>query len=421
MPGLGGLHDHRQQPPVRPSWVRISAVALFLTLGNWSFAQSGDPFPMELGHGLMVGAVDDTTAILQSRLTSTERLVDPRWSGVLGIGGIARFEVAAGADFKNSIRTAWLAALPENDYIVKIKVEGLRPETRYHFRLVYGPDKSRFKKSPSASFTTLGGRTGQVEGLLQLCGRHLHELQLLPLLGARFPTTLQWTGQGARLPGAGIHPGLGARLLRGFGRQRLLRRPGSRPRYERTGGDAAPTADEAPGAVLAAKVPGSVRPSGHLLVERRSRLPVQRLRSGQSGPHPNLCPGQDTGAYPKENLYPKHSGSGSCSFPRTGGPDVPGTVSRRRSTGLRYGDLLHAKSEPGPADLDRGGTRLPQPQRLSRRSPEDDLGEGTEGLAQANPAGERRHLQGPSLRDSHGGTRQWLEAGQPHQPRWIPI
>ena len=135
---------------------RIPALVLFLALGNSGFSQSQDPFPVELGHGLMAGSVGDASAILQSRLTSTERLVDNRWSGVLGIEGISRFEVATGADFKNPIRTAWLAALPENDYIVKVKVEGLRPETRYHYRLVYGPDKSRLKKSTAATFTTLG-------------------------------------------------------------------------------------------------------------------------------------------------------------------------------------------------------------------------------------------------------------------------
>ena len=177
---------------------------------------------MELGHGLTVGAVDETSAILQSRLTSTNRLVDPRWSGVLGIEGVARFEVAAGADFKDPIRTEWLAALPENDYIVKVKVEGLRPETRYRYRLVYGPDKSRLEKSAAAAFTTLGGQTGQ--GAYSFAISTCMHYSKFHYTGSGSQTALQRTGQGAGLPGVGVHPGLGARFLRGSGRQRLLRR-----------------------------------------------------------------------------------------------------------------------------------------------------------------------------------------------------
>ena len=291
----------------RSGWVRISAVALFLTLGNWSFAQSGDPFPMELGHGLMVGAVDDTTAILQSRLTSTERLVDPRWSGVLGIGGIARFEVAAGADFKNSIRTAWLAALPENDYIVKIKVEGLRPETRYHFRLVYGPDKSRFKKSPSASFTTLGGRTGQVS----------YSFAVATCMNYSF---FHYSGHGSQPPYSGPDKELGYPGLASI----LALEPdffvglGDNVYYD------VPGADQ--------DMRGRAETQHQLRMKHQEQFSQQRFldlfarvgtywmkddhdyRFNDSDPfNPvriQIYDGSDTGTYPKENLYPKHSGSG---------------------------------------------------------------------------------------------------------------
>ena len=76
----------------------------------------------ELAQGVMVGEVGVDSAILQSRLTSTETLIDRRWSGILGVEGYARFEISVHPDLKDAVRTDWLQAKPENDYIVKLKV-----------------------------------------------------------------------------------------------------------------------------------------------------------------------------------------------------------------------------------------------------------------------------------------------------------
>ena len=286
---------------------RIPAPVLFLALGTPGFSQSADPFPMELGHGLMAGAVDDTSAILQSRLTSTDRLVDPRWSGVLGIGGIARFEVAAGADFKNSIRTEWLAALPENDYIVKVKVEGLRPETRHHFRLIYGPDKSRFKKSAAATFTTLGGETGQVS-------------YSFALATCMHYSKFHYTGGGSQPPYSGPDKALGYPALASI----LALEPdffvglGDNVYYDGPGS--------------AHQMRGRAETQHQLRMKHQEQYSQQRFldlfarvatywlkddhdyRFNDSDPvNPARVYAQDRiGAYPKENLYSKHSGSGSA-------------------------------------------------------------------------------------------------------------
>ena len=330
---------------------RIPAPVLFLALGTPGFSQSADPFPMELGHGLMAGAVDDTTAILQSRLTSTDRLVDPRWSGVLGIGGIARFEVAAGADFKNSIRTEWLAALPENDYIVKVKVEGLRPETRHHFRLIYGPDKSRFKKSAAATFTTLGGETGQVS-------------YSFALATCMHYSKFHYTGGGSQPPYSGPDKALGYPALASI----LALEPdffvglGDNVYYDGPGS--------------AHQMRGRAETQHQLRMKHQEQYSQQRFldlfarvatywlkddhdyRFNDSDPvNPARVYAQDRNrSLPQGEPLLEALRFRLRSFPRTGGPDVPGTVSGRRSTSIRYGDLLHAESEPGPPDLDRGGT-----------------------------------------------------------------
>lgn len=107
--------------------------------------------------GEMAGEVTETSVILQSRLTSTPRLVD---GDVPGIAGVARFEVSEQDDFRSSRLTDWLTAEPDYDYIVKTKVTGLKPATRYYYRLVFGPDQDAVQTGPTCSFKTLQGKNG---------------------------------------------------------------------------------------------------------------------------------------------------------------------------------------------------------------------------------------------------------------------
>ena len=119
-------------------------------------AQAPD-FPINLRQGIMVGEVGETSAILQSRLTSSNPRQDPRWEGVRGAQGWARFEIADNEQFENSRMTDWIEASPYSDFIVKSKVKGLRPASRHYYRLHYGPDKDDQRKSESATFRTLAG------------------------------------------------------------------------------------------------------------------------------------------------------------------------------------------------------------------------------------------------------------------------
>ena len=78
--------------------------------------------------GEMAGEVTEESVILQSRLTAESRTDS---GDVPGAGGMARFEISTGADFRESFSTSWIAAKPDNDFIVKTRVRGLRPATRY--------------------------------------------------------------------------------------------------------------------------------------------------------------------------------------------------------------------------------------------------------------------------------------------------
>ena len=135
--------------------MRTSLPLLFLFSGL-AAGQSGD-FPINLRQGIMAGEVGEQSVILQSRLTSTDPHQDPRWEGIRGARGWARFEIADNEPFDGSRLTEWIEASPYSDFIVKTKVSGLKPATRYHYRLLYGRDKSDTRQSDPATFRTLAG------------------------------------------------------------------------------------------------------------------------------------------------------------------------------------------------------------------------------------------------------------------------
>ena len=147
-------------------------------------------FPIGLAQGTMAGEVGTDSAILQSRLTSTSTLVDRRWSGIIGVEGFARFEISTHPDFSDPVQTEWHKSLPENDYIVKLKVSDLRPDTRYHYRLSYGPKQDQLRQSTPGSFRTLAGKNGRgpfsiavVTGMNYTAFHHTGNGQMLPYRG----------------------------------------------------------------------------------------------------------------------------------------------------------------------------------------------------------------------------------------------
>lgn len=110
--------------------------------------------------GEMTGEVDTTAAILQSRLTASEGRVG---LDVPGAEGWARFEIAERDDFRGARLTEWIEARAESDFMVKAKVEGLKPGVRHYYRLVYGPEKNDTRTGPTCQFRTLQGRDGADE------------------------------------------------------------------------------------------------------------------------------------------------------------------------------------------------------------------------------------------------------------------
>jgi alkaline phosphatase D len=121
----------------------------------------------QLDHGMgeMVGEVTDSSSILQSRLTYGNTLVgieerfDRLFGDLPGLEGVACFEISTDSTFKKLHSTEWLKARPEDDFIVKTKVTGLEPATRYYYRLLYGQDTLSVKKGNTCTFMTLPGKS----------------------------------------------------------------------------------------------------------------------------------------------------------------------------------------------------------------------------------------------------------------------
>lgn len=113
-----------------------------------------------LGQGIMSGEVTSTSAILQSRLTASDTLVGGDIQGKLGV---ARFEIGENDTFENALSSDYLDALPENDFIVKKKIEGLKAGTKYFYRLRFGKDTNALFTSKTGTFKTLPGANSEAK------------------------------------------------------------------------------------------------------------------------------------------------------------------------------------------------------------------------------------------------------------------
>lgn len=130
--------------------------------------------------GEMAGEVTQNSVILQSRLTWGDALMDdqPGWpdGDIPGCPGIACFEISTSKDFAGSFTTEWVEAAPEYDFIIKTKVDGLKPGTRYYYRLVYGPNRDATEHGDTCTFRTLSGRDGKEEvSLVVVTGMNYHK------------------------------------------------------------------------------------------------------------------------------------------------------------------------------------------------------------------------------------------------------
>lgn len=107
--------------------------------------------------GSMAGEVTDTTALLQTRLTSLPGPALDAEGDIPGAEGVACFEYGTQPDFSDAQRTPWITAAADRDFIVRTQLTGLRAGQVYHYRPVLGPDQATAQPGASCAFATLRG------------------------------------------------------------------------------------------------------------------------------------------------------------------------------------------------------------------------------------------------------------------------
>ncbi len=120
------------------------------------------------GQGEQAGEVTKDSVILQSRLTDGTVLVD---SDLSGMSGYAQFEISKRKNFNDSTFSDVLMAATAKDFIVKTKMSGLEPGTRYFYRVHYGEEKqSRAHVGATRSFRTLAPESAKPVSLVVVTG-----------------------------------------------------------------------------------------------------------------------------------------------------------------------------------------------------------------------------------------------------------
>ena len=146
----------------RKKFLQLTSIgALGLTLRplweNTNHEESMFSFPQ------MVGEVSQDSAILQTRLTSLNTLPNSSFDSpevlvnvdIPGAQGVARFEIAENPNFSNALKTSWQVADADRDYIVKQKINGLKPGTRYYVRVHFGTSEHQTHTGSVNQFMTL--------------------------------------------------------------------------------------------------------------------------------------------------------------------------------------------------------------------------------------------------------------------------
>ncbi|MEL6107920.1 MAG: alkaline phosphatase D family protein [Planctomycetota bacterium] len=155
----------------RPAWrgilqlrlVRLAGVVFtVLVCAMTTLNAEDDSSPrLALGQGTMSGEVSADSAFIQTRLTQGTELNN---DGALpGRKGVVRFEWATDERFTNSSFTEYHRAIGEQDFIVRHQLQGLRSDTEYFYRAIYGVSKDDTTQGPTCSFRTLPGGDSQRE------------------------------------------------------------------------------------------------------------------------------------------------------------------------------------------------------------------------------------------------------------------
>lgn len=108
-----------------------------------------------LAQGIMSGEPTSASIILQSRLTGSDTLVD---GDIPGKAGMGKFEISENENYEDAQFSELLIADSISDFILKYKFSGLKPATKYVYRLHFGNENEDQFVSQNGSFKTNPGK-----------------------------------------------------------------------------------------------------------------------------------------------------------------------------------------------------------------------------------------------------------------------
>lgn len=116
------------------------------------FLEYSQPFAAQ---GEFAGEVTATSVLLQTRVTATTGLNAA--GDIDGAPGVVRFQFSTDSGFSDPQTTEWFTAEANDDFIVRAKLTGLKPETSYHYRALIGNDQKAIRVGPTRHFRTHPG------------------------------------------------------------------------------------------------------------------------------------------------------------------------------------------------------------------------------------------------------------------------
>lgn len=130
----------------------LTLVLLMTACSKSNPKPSGDP-PTGLmaGMGVMVGELTSSSALVQVRLTQSDKMVD---NDVAGTAGVVEFTLTPMGG-EGEVHT--VEAVADRDFIARVALTGLKPATQYVCKTRVGANKESLSDGPTATFQTHPG------------------------------------------------------------------------------------------------------------------------------------------------------------------------------------------------------------------------------------------------------------------------
>jgi alkaline phosphatase/alkaline phosphatase D len=134
--------------------VTASALAQSNSPANVPPSPPADAPQPQAAMGMMAGEVSDTSALVQIRLTATDKLIERDSKGTWGL---AEFTVQP-ADRSAAPLVQTAHAFPQRDFIARVHFSQLQPNTKYVCSTRIGLNKETLRGGPQLTFRTHPGR-----------------------------------------------------------------------------------------------------------------------------------------------------------------------------------------------------------------------------------------------------------------------